>query len=315
MEHPLRLSIIIVNWNVKELLAECLSSIERETKLFPEDYEILVVDNDSKDGSVETVRKEFPGVRLIANEENLGFGAGCNIGFSESKGKFIMLLNPDTEIKDNGIDRMLAKFEETSDAGVMGFRLMNKDGSFQRASGGALPSLGNMAWNYIFLNKVLPDSWAPEALYLEGDPEGTLEVGWVSGASMFIRREAVGNTIFDESFFIFGEDMDLCDRVRGKGWKVYYSSDVSVFHYHGSSYEKQSATEVMEMAIKGPRLFFKKYHNKVAVFFYDLILLVAYLIRWPLYGILSILRSGKGYGSLSAFSRKYVGVMFRLLFE
>ncbi len=315
MEHPLRLSIIIVNWNVKELLAECLASIARETKIPRNAYEVLVVDNASEDGSVEAIRKKFPEVRLIANDKNLGFGAGCNVGYSQSQGKFIMLLNPDTEIKERGIDRMLSKFEENSNAGVMGFRLMNKDGSFQRASGGALPSLGNMAWNYLFLNKLFPASWAPAALYLEGDPQGTSEVGWVSGASMFVRREAVGEKIFDESFFIFGEDMDLCDRVRAGGWKVFYSSDVSVFHYHGSSYEKQSATEVMEMAIKGPRLFFKKYHSKAAVVFYDLILLVAYLIRWPLYKFLSLFRSDHGYGSLSTFSRKYVRVMFRLLFE
>ncbi len=315
MEYPLRLSIIIVNWNVKELLTECLASIARETEIPDDQYEVLVIDNASQDGSVETIRNAFPEVRLIANENNLGFGAGCNVGYSQSRGKTIMLLNPDTEIRHRGIDTMLAKFEETTDAGIMGFRLMNKDGSFQRASGGALPSLGNMAWNYMFFNKILPTPWAPAPLYLEGDPEGTCDVGWVSGASMFVRREAVGDTIFDESFFIFGEDMDVCDRVRSGGWKVLYSSDVSVFHYHGSSYEKQSSTEVMEMAIKGPRLFFKKHHSKMAVVFYDLILLVAYLVRWPLYGILSLVRSDKGYGSLSAFSRKYVRVMFRLLCE
>jgi N-acetylglucosaminyl-diphospho-decaprenol L-rhamnosyltransferase len=315
MNDSLHLSIIIVNWNLCDLLMDCLASVEKEMQLDPADYEVIVVDNASTDSSVATGRARFPRVRWVESAANLGFAAGCNLGYGLCRGRHVLLLNPDTVILDHAIDGMLSEFAQRPRAAALGSRLVNADFSFQRAAGGAFPSPGNVAWNYLFLNRLLPASWAPDPLFLEGDPQGVLEVDWVSGAAMLLRREALGATIFNESFFLFGEDMDLCDRLRGQGWQVLYSSLTTVLHYHGKSYQQQSSMEVLDTAVKGPREFFKRRHGRGEVLVYDLILLVGYAARWVLFGLISIARPGRGYGSLSSFSRRYALTMLRLLWQ
>jgi N-acetylglucosaminyl-diphospho-decaprenol L-rhamnosyltransferase len=311
-ETPL-LSIIIVNWNVRELLRECIASILRETRLPRHRYEIIVVDNDSADGSVEMLRADYPEVLTIANPVNSGFAAGCNIGYAASRGRFILLLNPDTVVAGGAVDGMLEEIQRRPQAGVLGARLVDEHGNFQRASGGALPSLRNVAWNYLFLKYLLPRAWAPAPLFFEDDARGVFPAGWVSGAAMLLRREAAGATIFDESFFLFGEDMDVCDRLRREGRDVLYTGDITVMHYHGRSYQKQSSMDVLATAIKGPRKFFRKKYSRAAVFVYDLILLAGYLARWPLFRLVSFVRPGRGYAELASFSRRYIFVVLALL--
>ena len=155
------LSIIVVNWNVFDLLRSCLQSITDNVGLEPEQFEVIVVDNHSADDSVEMVRSEFPQFQLIANEENRGFARANNQAYLECRGDFTLLLNPDTEIREGAIPRMLEIMRETPTAGILGARLSNTDGSFQRSSGGALPTLWNVAWHYLFLNQILPRRWAP----------------------------------------------------------------------------------------------------------------------------------------------------------
>ena len=303
------LSIIIVNWNVRDLVRKCLLSVRREMLAAPDDYEIIVIDNASADGSAGMLRAEFPDVILIESAVNLGFGAGCNQGYRVAKGEFILLLNPDAEVIDHSVDSMLEVMAARPRAGILGPRLVHEDGAFQPASGGALPTLANTAWNYLFLKEMLPRSVAPAELFLEGDPQGLVPVGWVSGASMLVRREAVGAEIFDESFFMYGEDMDVCDRVRREGWEVLYASAISVVHHHGRSFAKQDSLEIRASAHDGPRRVFKKRHGAPSVLAYDAILLTGFLIRWPLFGLLSMLRPGRGYGARSRFSRTYVQAM------
>ena len=312
----LNLSVLIVSWNSRELLMDCLASVEREMRLSPDAYEIIVVDNASSDGSVQEGRERFPHVRWEENPENLGFAAGCNRAYSLSRGQCILLLNPDTVILDHAIDEMLAEFEQRPQAGALGSRLVNgTDRSFQRAAGGAFPSPANVAWNYLFWGRLFPSRFSPPPLFLKGDPREVIEVDWVSGAAMLLRREALGDSIFDESFFLFGEDMDLCDRLHQRGWRVLYSGKTSVLHYHGQSYQKQSSLEVLETAVKGPRAFFKRRHGRVELVLYDMILLVGYLARWVLFGLVAVVRPGRGYGTLASLSRCYVFTVLRLLWE
>lgn len=305
------LSIIIVNWNVRDLLRTCLVSVAREMRVADDDYEVLVIDNASADDSVFMLRAEFPRVRLIESPVNLGFGAGCNRAFQEARGEYVLLLNPDTEVIDHAIDGLLETMRTNPRAGIVAPRLANPDRSFQPAAGGAFPTLWNVAWNFLFLKNLLPAALAPATTFLDGDPQGLLSIDWVSGASMLIRRAAIGERIFDEAFFMFGEDMDLCDRVRRAGWDVLYTSTHSIIHHHGRSFERQDTPAVLAMAHRGPRLAFRKRHGAFSAFVYDAILCVGYLIRWPLFGILSVLRPDSGYGARAKFSRAYLLNMFR----
>lgn len=303
-----RLSIIIVNWNVRELLRACLLSVARETTT---PHELIVVDNASADGSVEMLRSDFPDVRLIASPTNLGFARGCEVGDAEATGELVLLLNPDTEVLKGAIDRMVARFDREPRLGILGGHLLNSDGSFQRATGGAFPTLYNLLWNYAFLGRFLPGRVAPPPLYLDRPPEEAMPIDWVSGASLMIRREAIGPRLFDPEIFMFGEDMELCHRVRAAGWDVKVAGDARILHHHGQSFRQQDAAAVLGSVYKGPRLFFRRHRGRAATFAYDAILLAGYLARWPAFAIADRLRPGRGYAELSRFSRRYLLAMLR----
>jgi N-acetylglucosaminyl-diphospho-decaprenol L-rhamnosyltransferase len=305
------LSIVVVNWNVRDLLRDCLRSVVREMRLPPDAYELIVVDNASADGSVEMLRAEFPDVVLIASPDNLGFAPGCQVGYEQARGEFVLLLNPDTVILDSAIDAMLGQMGRDVRLGIVGSRLLNSDGSFQRATGGAFPTLRNLAWNYLFLARLLPAHWAPPALFLDGDPRGMRPIDWVSGASLMFRRAAVGETIFDPAFFMFGEDMALCDRIARAGWKVRLSADTAIVHHHGKSFAQQSDVAVLATVHKGPRGFFRRSRGPLAGFAYDAILFAGYLVRWPLFALAARLKPGRGHDEMARFSRRYVATMLR----
>jgi len=308
----MRLSIIVVNWKVRDLLRTCLLSVRREMLLPAEDYELIVVDNASHDGSVEMLRAEFPDVTLIESPVNLGFGAGCNRAYAVCSGDFVLLLNPDTVVIDHALDGLLGVLQAHPRAAIVAPRLVNPDRTFQRASGGALPTLRNVAWNYLFLAQLLPRRWAPPALFLAGDPPLMVEVEWVSGASMMLRRAAAGATIFDEAYFMFGEDMDVCDRVRSDGWQVLYVPEHAIVHHHGKSFDQQVSAEVRAAAHRGPRRVFAKRHGPLALWAYDAILVAGFGLRWPVYALLARLRPGRGYAARAAFSRAYLQALWRM---
>lgn len=314
MTQSAELSIIIVNWNVRDLVRECLRSVFRTTRLARERYEVIVVDNASQDGSVEMLRAEFgDDIRLIAADGNLGFVEGNQRGYEVSSGRYVLLLNPDTVATDGAIDGMLRDLEARPDVAVIGARLANSDGSFQRACGGALPSTWNVAAHHLLFGRLLPARIAPPPLFLLNDPPGLFEIGWVSGAAMLLRREALGPRIFDPEFFMFGEDMDLCRRMARNGWKVLYASDCTIIHHHRQSFERQSSSEVLATLHTGPRSFFAQSHGSFSVLLYDLIFLAGYLLRWPAYRALSVLRPGRGHDARAQFSRLYVRIVLRSL--
>ena len=305
------LSVVIVNWNVRDLLGACLRSLRADLLLPAGGYEVLVVDNASADDSVAMLRAEFPDVHLIASPVNLGFGAGCNAAYARTRGEFVLLLNPDTETFDHAIDGLLDVMRAHPRAAIVAPRLVNPDHSFQPAAGGSFPTLANVAWNYLFLKDLLPARWAPRTLFLAGDPQGTLPIDWVSGAAMMLRREAVGAKIFDEDFFMFGEDQDLCDRMGRAGWQVLYTSAHAIVHHHGRSFDKAESRAVQAAAHDGPRRAFRKRHGPIATLLYDAILLAGFAIRWAIFATLARLRPGRGYDERARFSRTYVRTMFR----
>ncbi|BAV64975.1 glycosyltransferase family 2 protein [Sphingobium cloacae] len=308
-----RLAIVIVNWNVRDLLRDCLNAIAASEGLEPGEVETIVVDNASADGSAAMVAREFPWVRLIESGGNLGFANGCQLGYEATDAPFVMLLNPDTEADPDAIASMLATIGGDRGIGIVGSRLRNSDGSFQRASGGAFPTLRNLAWNYLFLGLMLPRRCAPPAVYLDDDPPGVRRIDWVSGASLTFRREAVGPRIFHPEFFMFGEDMELCHRVAREGWQVLYSARQTITHHHGQSFARQRSMEVLASVYKGPRFFFRRERGVAARIAYDAILFTGYASRWAIFSLLALVRPGRDYGAMARFSRRYLGAMARTI--
>lgn len=316
METEKILSIVIVNWNVRQMLSNCLASIRAQVRLAPEDYEVIVVDNASKDGSVEMVRTSYPDMTLIASPTNLGFGAGCNRGYAVSRGKFILLLNPDTVVLEGAVERLLETMQREPRCGIVGSCLINEDGTFQHLSGGAFPTLWNIAWNYLLLDRLLPKRIGPPSMFFKENPAGVVAVDWVSGAAMLLRREAIGSPlIFDESYFMYGEDWDVCYRLTMAGWRVFYDSGVRIIHFQRSSFKQQSSIDLLQAVHKGPRQFFARRRSRGALLVYDGILLAGYLIRWPLYQLLARLRPGRGYDELARFCRQFIGIILRSRFS
>lgn len=309
------LAIVIVNWNVRDMLRDCLASVAASTDLAPGEVETIVVDNDSADGSAAMVRAEFPWVHLIESGANLGFADGCQLGYEATDAPVVMLLNPDTVVEPDAIASMLSTIGGHSSIGILGSRLRNTDGSFQRASGGAFPTLANLAWNYLFLGALLPRHWAPPAVYLDDDPQGIRPIDWVSGASLTFRREAVGPRIFHPEFFMFGEDMELCHRVAKAGWQVLYSARQTITHHHGASFARQRSLEVLATVYKGPRFFFRQGRGWPARFAYDAILFTGYASRWGIFSLLALVRPGRDHAAMARFSRRYLGAMLKTIFD
>jgi len=226
MKAPLQVSIVIVNWKVRELLRACLRSVIDHGGLTTAgaaggegEQQVIVVDNASGDGSVEMVRAEFPQVELLANADNVGFGRANNQALPHCRGRHLLLLNPDTVVHPGAIAALVAHLDAHPDVGVTGCRLLNADGTLQRWTGGAYPRLLNLANHYFFLDRLLPAAWRPMPLYLDRDVACDIDVDWVSGACMLLRGSALQGRLFDEGYFMYGEDM-VYDAVTVAGFAL-----------------------------------------------------------------------------------------------
>jgi GT2 family glycosyltransferase len=241
------LSVIIVNYNVKELLENCINSVLASSKNVS--TEIIVVDNNSYDGSLDYIRKKFAGekrVKLIENRTNLGFSRANNLGARVAKGKYILILNPDTVLQEDTLKRALDFYESKPDSGVVGCKLVLPNGKLDLACRRSFPTPSVAVYRMLGLSKIFPRSKAfgkYNLTYL--DENQTNEVDSVCGAFMLIRRdlyEKLGG--FDETYFMYGEDLDLCYRIRKLGLKVYYFPGTSAIHFKGSSTRKSSISYV-----------------------------------------------------------------------
>jgi len=254
------LSIIIVNYNVKEFLQNLLNSLIKATANISS--EIIVVDNASDDGSVQVIKKRFPEIKLIANKKNVGFGSANNQALELSEGKFIVLINPDTLVKEDTFDKLLNFFNSTPKAGLAGCKVLNPDGTLQLACRRGFPKPWTSFTKVFGLSKLFPHSklFARYNLtYL--DENKTYEVDAISGAFMMMRRE-VFNEIggFDTKFFMYGEDLDFCYRTQQAGYKVYYFSDTEIIHFKGES-TKRSTIDETKLFYDAMHLFVKKHFS------------------------------------------------------
>lgn len=233
----MKASIVIVSWNVKEFLQKCLESIYRESKDF--DFEIFVVDNDSRDGSAEMVSAKFPEIKLIANKENFGFAKANNIAIRKSSGDFVLLLNPDTELVNNPIKKMIDFLKQNPEIGILGPKLLNADKTWQ-------PSVRRSPniWNQLAIIFKFPHLF-PKILnnYLMRDFDGQTarETDQVMGAAFMIRREVINKIgLLDECYFIWFEEVDYCRAAKKAGFKVYYWPGAEIIHHGGESFAKLS---------------------------------------------------------------------------
>lgn len=314
MNHPIRVSVIVVNWKVRELLRTCLSTLLADTRLPAHEWELFVVDNDSGDGSVEMVAAEFPQAQLIANRDNLGFGAANNQAFERARGEYLLLLNPDTEVAGSVVERMLQWMEQRPRAAVLGARLVYPDGSLQRWTAGAFLGVGNALTHYLFLDRLLPRWARPASLYLERDETVDMDVDWVCGACMLVRREALDQVspgmLFDPRFFMYGEDMELCHRLHRGGWSIGYTPGVTVVHHHGASLRQQDG-ETMLAALKGPRKFFVISQGRRWLPLIDGIAVAGFGLRYVLFQLAALLSPGR-YAAKARSSRQYLGLALRV---
>jgi O-antigen biosynthesis protein len=272
----LDLSIIIVNYNVKEFLQNLLHSIAKSALNIS--YEIIIVDNASDDGSVEFIKDKFPDVKLISNNKNLGFSKANNLGLKIAQGKYILLLNPDALLREDTLQKMIEFFKNTPDAGLAGCKILNPDGSLQLACRRNFPGPWTSFCKVTGLSSLFPKSRIFARYNLTYmDENQTYEVDAISGSFMMMKKEVyekVGG--FDEEFFMYGEDLDLCYRIQKAGYKVYYVHDTQIIHYKGES-TKRSSFDETKVFYNAMNLFVKKHLS--GSFLVEIILLLAITLR------------------------------------
>ena len=257
----MKLSIIIISYNTKKLLENCLGSIYKD---LPKDFEVIVVDNASEDGSVNLVENRFKDVHLILNKKNLGFAKANNQGIKKAKGEYVLLLNSDTETTVKNLQNLISFAESKPKAGIISPQLNNPDKTIQQ-NGGGLPWLLNVfAWQF-FLDEIpiLTHLFTP---YQREDLElytKNNKTGWVSGAAMLIRKTCLDDLDgLDEKIFMYAEDVDICIRAQKAGWQTWVTAEAKVMHIgHASG----NATKAIIGEYKGVQYLFNKHNPKQAV--------------------------------------------------
>jgi N-acetylglucosaminyl-diphospho-decaprenol L-rhamnosyltransferase len=277
----MNISIIIVSWNVRDLLRQCLLSVNSQSLTVHRSLvtEILVVDNASHDGTVEMLRAEFPNVRVIANNKNLGFTRANNQALAVAQGRYLFLLNPDTELRPLALQTMVDYMAEHSDVGMLGPRLFYGDGTSQ-SSRRRFPSLMTA-----FLESTILQQWFPRNrvlthfYMLDTSDDNTQEVDWINGSAMFTRREVyekLGG--FDEGFFMYSEELDWCRRIKEAGWKIVYLPTAQITHYEGKSSEQAAARRDIYFNSSKIR-YFRKYRGAFIAEILRAFLLLTFVYR------------------------------------
>jgi GT2 family glycosyltransferase len=234
----MNISICIVNWNTKALLKNCLNSIKEKT--IGMSYEIIVVDNASKDGSAEMVENEFSDILLIRNVNN-GFARANNLATKKAKGKYILYLNPDTELITDAITGMYRYLESNKDYGAVGCKLLNKDGSIQYMCARTYHTPLNQFYFLSFISRLFrKSSFFSDADLSYWDHKNNRDIDCLCGACIMVKKE-VNDSIkgFNEKYFMYGEDIELCLKIKKDGWKIYYLADESIYHFSKASSSQQ----------------------------------------------------------------------------
>jgi len=256
----LNLSIIIVSYNVGSYLRQCLQSVFQSEVVTS--YEVIVVDNYSLDDSCQIVKEEFPQVKLIQNKNNHGFARAANQGVRYSRGKYVCFLNPDTLLSHDSLSTLLNNYESHPEIGCLGPKILNPDGSLQLACKRSIPNLQSAFFKLTGLSTLFPHSKKFGQYNLSYLDENKIhKVEAVSGSCMMIRKDIFDKTGgFDESFFMYGEDLDLCYRISRLGANIIYNPNTTIIHYKGESV-KNAPIDMVSVFYSALRIFYKK-HRK-----------------------------------------------------
>ncbi len=269
----MRFSVVIVSWNTKDFLRRCVSSIYQ----YPPsaEFEVIVVDNASSDGSVQMLHDLFPEVNVICNSENLGFSQATNQGIHNCLGTHILLLNPDTELRPNALNALERVLRENSSIGAAGARLLNADGSIQPSCFRA-PTLFREIWRLFHLDNIYPLSTYQLETW---DKQKPREVEVLNGACLMLKREALDEAGYlDETYFMYSEEVDLCYRLRQTGWKLFWVPEAEVVHYGGQS-TRQNQSEMFQQLYRSKIFYFRKNHGRMVAVIYKVILIAASSVR------------------------------------
>lgn len=291
-----KVSIAIVNWNTRDLLEACLGSIFKETTAFP--VEVIVVDNNSNDGSCEMVKKIFKQVTLIENPENLGFARGTNQGLQSARGEYALMLNSDTVILDGAIEKTVAFADSHPEAAGIGCKLVYPDGRFQNSCF-RLPNLFGTVMESVFLAHSFKRSyilnWNRYGCR-DHDWKTYREVDCVMGSFVLLRRSILEDVgLLDNDYFMYGEETDLCYRIKKAGWKIYYYPDATIVHVHGGSQKTWADVAWAYNAnIQGILLFLYKW-KRLTAYSCNLVmtlLMVPRLLIWAALDLKEFIKSG-----------------------
>ena len=228
------LSIIIINWNTRRLLLDCIASVYATVKNVS--FEMHVVDNGSSDGSTEAVAKAYPDVRIIANKANAGFASANNQAIRRMQGRYAVLLNSDTVLKEGSLDKMFAFMEAHPDAGMCGPQLLNEDGTKQK-SVGDFPTVLSEFMSKGLMRLLFPGKFRDAFKFKDAVFQGPVVVDYIIGACMVIRKTAIDEVgMFDEDYFFNFEEVEWCLRIKKAGWEVYHLPDVEIYHLQNRSF-------------------------------------------------------------------------------
>jgi len=284
------LSICILTRNQPDLLPRCVASCVAEIEREGIAAEIIVIDNASCDGSPQKVANRYPLVRLIRNEENLGFSVSNNIGIRMSRGRYVLILNDDTEFRPGALGLLLRVMDADPQVGGVGPKLVNPDGSLQRGNAQKrLPRLRGMVSEILKLDSVLAKfAVTRDLLTNRRDEKRGGDAEQIDGACFLARREALDAVgLFDEGFYFIFEDSDLCYRLRKAGWRLVYSPQAEVTHYGGASFSKVSRSRKNAMYFEGLIRYFKKHSSPGRFLLFRLTLAAALCLKITLAAFLS----------------------------
>jgi len=293
----IQLSIIIVTHNAKDFLRNCLKSVFEKIKNLS--FEVLVVDNASSDGTFEMLKNEFPQVKVIFSKENLGFAKANNLAIKEAKGKYIFLLNPDTILLDENFEKLIDFAQKNPDVGAIGPKVLNSDLTIQHQCKRGFPTPWNIFCYLSGLAKIFPKSkiFAGYLLtYL--DTEKIQGVDSLSGCAMVVKREVIEKVgMMDEDYYLYGDDLDWCYRIKSAGWKVVYFPETKIIHYGGKGGTGKKPYFNIYHFYRSAFIFYKKHLAKKYFFLINWLVYLGIFFRFLMVIIVNFFKKEKTIGS------------------
>ncbi len=285
-----KISIVIVNWRTPALLKQCLDTVSKDEEA--KSFEIYVIDNASHDESLSVLAREFPYVKVIANDQNVGFSKACNQAIPKAKGKYILLLNPDTIVVDSAISKLGAFLDNHPLVGAVGPKILNEDGTLQLACRRSFPSPTAAFFRLTYLSKLFPENpHIAKYNMTYTDPNKEAEVDALSGSCMMIRKNVVEKIgLLDEDIFMFGEDIDWCWRVKQYGWQVFYYPQAAIYHSHGASSRLRPVGTTFDLH-KGMAVFYRKHLAKNYWPIFNQLVYMAIWLRAILFVIVNLVKA------------------------